>query len=171
MAPYSSAHRRAREETAPGFQREHGRLLAEGDRISEEIPDGRRAHDLSGISSTPCASSRAFFGVAPDEFTLTNGTDEAIQVLINTFVDDGDDVLLLKPSYAMYRFYAEVAGATVREIDYARTTSRFRSTNSSTAIRPETRAILIANPNNPTGTAIGLDDIQRFSKPRPMRPS
>ena len=41
---------------------------------------------------------------------LTNGTDEAIQVLINTFVDDGDDVLTLKPSYAMYRFYAELAG-------------------------------------------------------------
>jgi len=59
----------------------------------------------------------AFFGVSLDEFTLTNGTDEAIQLLINTFVDDGDDVLLLKPSYAMYRFYAEVAGASVREVD------------------------------------------------------
>ena len=59
----------------------------------------------------------AFFGVAVDEFLLTNGTDEAIQVLINTYVDDGDDVLLLRPSYAMYRFYAELAGADVRELD------------------------------------------------------
>ncbi len=61
----------------------------------------------------------AYFAVAPGELLLSNGTDEAIQVLINTFVDDGDDVLLLKPSYAMYRFYAELAGASVREIDYA----------------------------------------------------
>ena len=60
----------------------------------------------------------AFFGVSEDEFTLTNGTDEAIQVLVNTFVDDGDEVLVLKPSYAMYRFYAEVAGAAVREVGY-----------------------------------------------------
>src|SRR5690242_10514528 len=45
----------------------------------------------------------AFFAVAPEELVLTNGTDEAIQLLMNTFVDDGDDVLLLKPSYAMYR--------------------------------------------------------------------
>src|SRR5260221_10578357 len=59
-----------------------------------------------------------FFGVATDEFTLTNGTDEAIQVLINTFIDDRDEVLLLRPSYAMYRFYAELAGASVRELDY-----------------------------------------------------
>ncbi len=60
----------------------------------------------------------AFFGVDPDDFILTNGTDEAIQVLINTYVDDGDEVLLLKPSYAMYRFYAELAGAAIREIPY-----------------------------------------------------
>lgn len=52
-----------------------------------------------------------FFGVEPEDFVLTNGTDEAIQVLVNTYVDDDEDVLLLKPSYAMYRFYAEVAGA------------------------------------------------------------
>src|SRR5271170_2984097 len=59
-----------------------------------------------------------FFHVAPGHFIFTNGTDEAIQVLINTYVDDGQEVLLLRPAYAMYRFYAEVAGAMVREIDY-----------------------------------------------------
>jgi histidinol-phosphate aminotransferase len=51
----------------------------------------------------------AYFRVKPDQFTFTNGTDEAIQVFVNTYVDDGQEVLLLKPSYAMYRFYAEVA--------------------------------------------------------------
>src|SRR5580698_4261837 len=51
-----------------------------------------------------------FFEVSSEEFTLTNGTDEAIQILINTYVDGGGDVVTLKPSYAMYRFYAEVAG-------------------------------------------------------------
>ena len=68
---------------------------------------------------------------------LTNGTDEAIQVLINTFVDDGDDVSLLKPSYAMYRFYAEVAGAPVREIDYPATICRFPLDELLDAITPE----------------------------------
>ena len=53
----------------------------------------------------------SFFGVSEDEFILTNGTDEAIQVLVNTYVDDGQDVIILQPSYAMYKFYSEVAGA------------------------------------------------------------
>ena len=38
----------------------------------------------------------AFFGVSPPELLLTNGTDEAIQVLVNTYVDDGAPVLLLE---------------------------------------------------------------------------
>ena len=99
----------------------------------------------------------AFFAVAPGELLLSNGTDEAIQVLINTFVDDGDDVLLLKPSYAMYRFYAELAGASVREIDYRAEDLAFPLEEFIAAIRPATKAILIANPNNPTGTGIDLD--------------
>src|SRR5579872_5917284 len=59
-----------------------------------------------------------FFRVDQKEFILTNGTDEAIQVMINTFVDDGDEVIALTPSYAMYRFYAELAGARVAELAF-----------------------------------------------------
>jgi histidinol-phosphate aminotransferase len=102
----------------------------------------------------------AFFKVAPDQLLLTNGTDEAIQVLVNTYVDDGDEVLLARPSYAMYRFYAEVAGAKIVEVDYQPPSLEFPWSELMAAIRPATRAILIANPNNPTGTAIGLDRIE-----------
>ena len=103
-----------------------------------------------------------FFGVERDDFTLTNGTDEAIQVLINTYIDDGDEVLLLQPSYAMYRFYAEVAGATVREIPYRAEKLAFPLEEMLEAIRPSTRAILIANPNNPTGTGTSRAGIERI---------
>ncbi len=104
----------------------------------------------------------AFFGVEQDDFTLTNGTDEAIQVLINTYVDDGDEVLLLRPSYAMYRFYAEVAGAVVREIPYRAEKLAFPLEETLEAIRPATRAVLIANPNNPTGTGTSRAGMERI---------
>ena len=61
-------------------------------------------------------SIASYFGVRPEQFVFTNGTDEAIQVFINTYVDDHQEVLLLQPAYAMYRFYAEVAGARIREV-------------------------------------------------------
>jgi histidinol-phosphate aminotransferase len=104
----------------------------------------------------------AFFNVGEDEFTLTNGTDEAIQVLVNTFVDDGDEVVVLRPSYAMYRFYAEVAGARVREVEYCADTLAFPMDALLSAINENTKAVLIANPNNPTGTAIGLEEIHKI---------
>src|SRR6185312_3107866 len=105
------------------------------------------------------ADLASFFNVKPAEFAMTNGTDEAIQVLVNTFVDDGDDVLVLRPSYAMYRFYAEVAGASVRELEYNKDDLSFPTDAVLDALRPETKAVLIANPNNPTGTGVKPDDI------------
>jgi histidinol-phosphate aminotransferase len=104
----------------------------------------------------------AFFGVGLEQFLFTNGTDEAIQVLVNTYIDDGDDVLLLRPSYAMYRFYAEVAGASVREIDYRPADLAFPLEELLDAIRPSTRTILIANPNNPTGTGVSIEGVEKI---------
>jgi histidinol-phosphate aminotransferase len=102
----------------------------------------------------------AFFRVAPEELLLTNGTDEAIQVLVNTYVDDGDEVIALRPSYAMYRFYAEVAGAVLIEVPYEPPAVGFPLEALLDAVTPRTRAVLIANPNNPTGTAISLAEIE-----------
>ncbi len=105
-----------------------------------------------------------FFQVSSEQFVFTNGTDEAIQVFINTYVDDNDDVLLLRPAYAMYRFYSEVAGAAIREIAYSGPSLEFPLTEVLDAITPATRAILIANPNNPTGTGLPLAAIERILK-------
>ena len=104
----------------------------------------------------------AFFGVSPDEFILTNGTDEAIQVLVNTYVDDDDEVIVFHPSYAMYKFYAEVAGARLRELSYGERDLSFPMDELLATIGKETRAILISNPNNPTGTGVGLREIERI---------
>jgi histidinol-phosphate aminotransferase len=103
-----------------------------------------------------------FFGVEPDDFILTNGTDEAIQVLINTYVDDADEVLLLQPSYAMYRFYVELAGASVREIPYRAEKLTFPLDELLAGVTSATRAVLIANPNNPTGTGTTRAGIERI---------
>lgn len=106
----------------------------------------------------------AHFHVKPEQFILTNGTDEAIQVFINTYVDDEQEVLLLRPSYAMFRFYAEVAGAKIREVDYRPPLYEVPVREILERITPETRAIAIANPNNPTGTSIGLEAIEHILK-------
>jgi histidinol-phosphate aminotransferase len=110
----------------------------------------------------------AYFQVPEPQFLITNGTDEAIQILVNTYIDNNDDVLILHPSYAMYRFYAEVAGAKVRELSYNKEDLSFPLRGLIARIRPKTKAILIANPNNPTGTAIGIGEIVRILEAAPQ---
>ncbi len=103
-----------------------------------------------------------YFRVRPEQFVFTNGTDEAIQVFVNAYVDDGQEVVLLKPSYAMYRFYSEVAGAKITEIAYPQQGMEFPLQEVLDAITPETRAVMLANPNNPTGTGVSLLGIERI---------
>jgi len=104
----------------------------------------------------------SFFRVPEPNLLLTNGTDEAIQVFINTYVDDGDEVIVLTPSYAMYRFYAEVAGAKITEVPYIPPAVEFPLPELLSVITPATKAILISNPNNPTGTATSLNEIEQI---------
>jgi len=130
------------------------RLSAEALAVYPEYGEARR--QLAG-----------FFGVAPEELLLTNGTDEAIQLLINTYVDAGEDVCLLRPSYAMYRFYAELAGARLREIPYRPDTLAFPLEELLAALSAQTRAVLIANPNNPTGSGVELEGVVRILEKAP----
>lgn len=102
-----------------------------------------------------------FLEINSDQITLTNGTDEAIALLLNTFVEAGSDVLMLAPSYAMYRFYGELAGANVREVAYQVADNlAFPLQDLLRAITPDTRAICIANPNNPTGTPVAEAELR-----------
>jgi len=104
----------------------------------------------------------AAFGRSTDETVIANGTDEAIQLVLNTFVNAGDRVILSEPTFAMYRFYASVAGTDLVNVrpgpDLVFPVE---------AVRQEMRllggrAVFIANPNNPTATAVDPDEIERL---------
>jgi histidinol-phosphate aminotransferase len=130
--------------------------------LREQLSSERLAVYPEYEDARPAIAS--YFRVPVEQLVLTNGTDEAIQVLVNTYVDDGDEVVVMKPSYAMYRFYSEVAGAAVREVGYRGPDLAFPLDEVLDAINSKTKAVLIANPNNPTGTGIPLPEIERLLK-------
>ena len=59
-----------------------------------------------------------YFRVNPGELLLTNGGDDALRVFFDTFVEPGTDVLICEPTFPMYRYYAEIAGARVKVLRY-----------------------------------------------------
>ena len=57
----------------------------------------------------------AHLGVDPAELLLTNGTDEAIHLVCETYLEPQDEVLIVVPTFAMFEIYAAATGATVSQ--------------------------------------------------------
>ena len=107
-----------------------------------------------------------FIGVAPSELLLTNGVDEAIHLLCETYLNDGDEALIVVPTYSMYRIYAMAAGAKVIEVPAGKN-FEFPLAALCDRVCPRTRLIAIANPNNPTGAVARREDLLQIARHAP----
>jgi histidinol-phosphate aminotransferase len=103
------------------------------------------------------------FGVHSSALLLTNGTDEALSLVVSTFVEPRDCVLLVEPTYAMYRFYSELAGAQIIVARYDETMS-FPWKDVLAALKQKPRVFFLPNPNSPTGNLLTQSDLRRILK-------
>jgi histidinol-phosphate aminotransferase len=104
-----------------------------------------------------------FLGRKPEEVLLTNGVDEGIHLLCETYLEPGDEVLIVVPTFAMYEIYAKATGATVISIP-AGENFAFPTNAVLAAVTDRTRLIAVANPNNPTGTVVSNNDLLRIAE-------
>lgn len=91
------------------------------------------------------------FALEAKQVALTNGVDEAIHVLFETFLESGDELLLPVPTYTMYEVYASATDARVVPVQAA-ADLQFPFERLIAAITPRTKIIAIANPNSPSGS-------------------
>ena len=92
-------------------------------------------------------------GLQPAQVLLTNGVDEAIHVLCQTYLDAESEILLPVPTYSMYEVYASGTEARMVRIQ-TEDNFAFPLDRVLAAITPSTGLICIANPNSPTGQSI-----------------
>src|ERR1700720_464122 len=102
-----------------------------------------------------------YFGVQSRELLLTNGGDDALRVFFDTFVEPGSRVLICEPTFPMYRYYGEIAGARVEALRYG-PGMEFPMSGILAALRRKPRVLFIANPNNPTGTLLQVAEIEKI---------
>jgi len=107
-----------------------------------------------------------FLGVSDSELLLTNGVDEAIHLLCQTYLAPGDEALIVVPTYSMYRIYMNAAGAQVISIP-ADKDFQLPIRALSASITDRTRLIAIANPNNPTGTFTPSEQLRDIARSAP----
>ncbi len=103
------------------------------------------------------------FGVNANELLLTNGGDDALRVFFDAFVDAASSILICEPTFPMYRYYGEIAGARIDVLRYG-VEMEFPLAGVVAALRSQPRVLFIANPNNPTGTLLPLEAIETILK-------
>ncbi|HEY0786771.1 MAG TPA: aminotransferase class I/II-fold pyridoxal phosphate-dependent enzyme [Acidobacteriaceae bacterium] len=108
----------------------------------------------------------ARLGLQPAQVLLTNGVDEAVHVLCQTWLDEHAEILLPVPTYTMYEVYSSAIGATMVPVIAGRDL-RFPYEQLLAAITPRTRLIALANPNNPTGASIPRHQILALAAAAP----
>lgn len=115
----------------------------------------------------PTRKLARYFRVAPEELLLTNGGDDALRVFFDTFVEPGTDVLICEPTFPMYRYYAEIAGARIGVLRYG-PDMEFPFDETLAALRKKPRLFFLANPNNPTGTLVSADAVRKLARSAPQ---
>jgi aspartate aminotransferase len=85
-----------------------------------------------------------------EDVLMTSGAAGAINVVLKSILDPGDEVILLNPYFPEYRFYVENHGGRVVT---AETDTRFQpdAERIASALTPRTKALILNSPNNPTG--------------------
>jgi histidinol-phosphate aminotransferase len=103
----------------------------------------------------------AYLGIEPAQTLLTNGVDEGIHILAETYLEADDEAVIAVPTFSMYEIYALATQAKVLTVQ-ADADFRFPTDALLKTVTPKTKLICIANPNNPTGAAAPRADIERI---------
>jgi histidinol-phosphate aminotransferase len=90
-------------------------------------------------------------GLAPGQFVIGNGSNEVIELLGHVFLGPGDEVVMGLPEFVVYRLVALLFGA--RPVDVPLVNFRNDLGALARAVTPRTKLVIVATPNNPTGTA------------------
>jgi len=91
--------------------------------------------------------------ISKKNIVLTAGSDGAIRSAFDVFVQPGDEVVMLSPTFAMYYIYAQIYGAKIVEVHYDGKL-HLESADIIKSLNRKTKLVAIANPNSPTGTVI-----------------
>ena len=129
----------------------------------------RSVLELHRYPSTDHASLRTaiaeVYGLNADQIICGVGSDEIITFLCQAYAGPGDEVIHTEHGFALYKICALAAGATPVEVpEHERVTDVDAIL---AACNENTKLVFIANPNNPTGTMIGLAEVERLAENLP----
>lgn len=105
------------------------------------------------------------FGLERENVILGNGSNEVIEFVGHAFLKPGDNIVTARHAFVVYKLMAKLFGAETIEVPDPGFKHDLPAM--AAAITPRTKELFIANPNNPTGTLVGQEEIDRFMEQVP----
>jgi histidinol-phosphate aminotransferase len=106
-----------------------------------------------------------YHGLAPEQFVVGNGSNEIIEFLGHVFLNPGDEVVMGNPEFVVYRLVSLLFGAKPVEVPLVGFKNDLKGLLR--AVTPKTKLVIVATPNNPTGTANTADELLGFIRAVP----
>ena len=138
--------------------------------LAEALAQGKNQYSpVSGEASLReaiAAHSARFYGqrINPvDEITVTCGVTEGIQAAMTAFVEPGDEVIVLEPCYESYAPSILFAGGIPRPVRLHPPHFRLEPDRLAAAFSRRTKALVLNNPNNPTGRVLTCDELEEIA--------
>ncbi|MGI6611324.1 MAG: histidinol-phosphate transaminase [Limnochordia bacterium] len=122
---------------------------------------------ISSVHIYPDGAARALrsaiaqaYGVLPDEVFIGNGSDEIIKLLAEALLLPDDEVVFADVTFSEYAYATRLMGAREAVVPVLAETHDLRAM--AARISQQTKIVYICNPNNPTGTYVGVDALDEF---------
>lgn len=131
--------------------------------VQEALLDIARYPDGNSFALRDAVSQK--FSVAPNQLVFGNGSNDILELAARAFLTAGCETIYSQHAFAVYPLVTQATGATgvvVPAKDYGHDLPAMLA-----AITPKTRMIFVANPNNPTGTLLGKDELLAFLRQVP----
>ena len=99
-------------------------------------------------------------GLNPANIVCSNGSDEILGLLAQTYLSPGDEAVITEHGFLVYKIYIQAAGAVpviAREREQRADIDAILA-----GVGPKTKIVFLANPNNPTGTYVPFEEVRRL---------
>lgn len=98
--------------------------------------------------------------IGPEQIVFGNGSNEILEFVAHAFLGPGRSAVMSERAFVIYRMLCVMFGAKAIETPMRGHTHDLDAM--AAAVEPETRVVFVSNPNNPTGTMVGRDEVERL---------
>lgn len=138
------------------------------DKVEEALIRKIKSMEFNRYPDSNCIALKTaiskYTGVGTDSIAIGNGSDELINIVLQTFINPGDTLAIYNPTFSMYKIYGTIWGARIWEYNMD-SSFEFKLAEFISCLKKEKpKLVFLCNPNNPTGGRLELSEIEQIVK-------